>query len=362
MARVQGRIEKVQSRLRESGIDMAAIGPTANMLYLLGYVPHPDERLCLLIITDRKVRLVAPAVNLEAIAAHTDVELLSWADEEGPQAALRMARPGYEIHSMFVDGAMRADFLLQLQEAFRPERIEAVDLLMAPLRMRKSAEEIESLARAAAQADRAMKAGIDACRSGASEAEIAWSVEAAFRRDGAAAVDFALIASGPNSAYPHHHSGERVLQKGDAVILDIGATLGGFKSDITRMVHIGQPTSEFRRVYAAVLEANQRAMAAVRPGVRTSDVDRAARASLEEAGYGQYFVHRTGHGIGLEGHEPPWIIEGGETILEEGMTFSIEPGVYLSGRFGVRIEDIAAVSKSGVRNLTGFDHSPVVKD
>jgi Xaa-Pro aminopeptidase len=257
---------------------------------------------------------------------------------------------------------MRADHLLQLQGVVTPERTMPVDVLLAPLRMCKSEEEIDALARAAAQADRAMQAAVDACRPGVSEAEVAWATEAAFRQDGAERVSFTLIASGPNGAYPHHHSGERRLQKGDAIIIDIGASLNAYQSDITRMVFLGEPPAEFLKVHTAVLEANQRAMAGVRPGVAAGEIDRLARNTLEEAGYGPFFVHRTGHGLGLETHEPPWIMAGDKTILEEGMVFSIEPGVYLVGQFGVRIEDIVAVTASGVRNLTGFDHSLIVKD
>lgn len=362
MANTRERLLELQTRLQDNGVQLAAIGPTANMRYLLDYVPHPDERLCLLLVTDKIVRMVAPAVNLEAIAAHTDVELYPWADSDGPEGALRRAVSGLSTGSIAVDGAMRADFLLRIQNACNPGLVKPVEQVLAPLRVRKSREEIDSLARAAAQADQAMMAGIHACRLGATEADVSWAVEASFRQDGAETVDFTLIASGPNGAYPHHHSGERRLARGDAIILDIGATLDGYKSDITRVVHMGRPSEEFIKAYSAVLSANQAAMTAVRPGVKASEIDRAARSSLESSGYGKYFVHRTGHGIGLEGHEPPWIMEGDETVLQEGMTFSIEPGVYLVGQFGVRIEDIVVVTESGVRNLTGCDHVLVIND
>lgn len=356
-------LTNLRVRMEETGIDLVAIGPTANMRYLLGFVPHADERLCLLLVDRQSVHMVVPGLNREEVAAHTDVDLIHWEDADGPDEALRKALAAlHEPRALAVDGAMRADHLLQLQTVATPGRIMPVDVLLAPLRMRKSAEEIDALARAAAQADRAMQAAMNACRLGASEAEVAWATEAAFRQDGAEQVSFTLIASGPNGAYPHHHSGERRLQKGDAIILDIGASLNGYQSDITRMVHLGEPSAEFLRVHAAVLEANQRAMAAVRPGLTASEIDNIARNTLETAGYGPFFIHRTGHGIGLEAHEPPWIMASDATILQEGMVFSIEPGIYLVDRFGVRIEDIVAVTKSGVRNLTGFDHSLVIKD
>lgn len=362
MNRTNERLTALQARMREMRVDLAALGPTANMRYLLGFIPHPDERLCLLLVGTDAVRMLVPDVNREQVAANTDVELVAWADADGPQEALRQALSGLPSpRSLAVDGVMRADFLLRLQSVLTPVETVPVDKVLSPLRKCKSSEEIEALARAAAQADRAMQAAVDACRPGATEKQVAWAAETAFRQDGAEALDFAIIASGPNGAYPHHSTGDRPLQEGDAVIIDIGATLGGFKSDITRTVHLGTPKAEFLQAYSAVLDANQRATAGVRPGVTAEEIDRLARSSLERAGYGRYFVHRTGHGLGLEGHEPPWIMAGETTVLQEGMVFSVEPGVYLVGQFGVRIEDIVAVTRSGVRCLTGFDHALVVK-
>lgn len=360
---IEERLANMQVRMEETGIDLAAIGPTPNMRYLLGFTPHADERPCMLLVDRQSIRMVVPGLNREEVAGHTSIDLIAWADAEGPQEALRQALAAVQKPSVLaVDGAMRADNLLQLQALVTPNQTITVDVLLTPFRICKSAEEIDALARAAAQADRAMQVAVNACRPDVTEAEVAWATEAAFRQDGAEEVCFTLIASGPNGAYPHHHSGERKLQKGDAIIVDIGASLHGYKSDITRMVYLGKPTAEFLRAYAAVYEANQRAMAAVRPGILAGEIDHIARTRLGVAGFGHLFTHRTGHGIGLEGHEPPWIMAGDMTVLREGMVFSIEPGVYLVGQFGVRIEDIVIVTQSGVRNLTGFDHSLVIKD
>jgi Xaa-Pro aminopeptidase len=363
MTKTQERLHALQRRMQELQVDMVAIGPTANMRYLLGFLPHPDERLCLLLVEQDRTQMVVPALNAEDIAAQTEQALVSWTDAEGPTQALRKILPKAHPPSMLaVDGAMRADFLIQLQNLARSEKVIPLEGLIAPLRLRKSPEEIQALARAAAQADRAMQAGVDACQPGVTESEVAWVVESTFRKDGAEVVDFTLIASGPNGAYPHHHAGARPLQRGDAIILDIGATLEGYKSDITRMVHLGNPSAEFLRAFDSVSEANQRASAAVRVGRTAADIDAVARGILEQAGYGPYFTHRTGHGLGLEGHEPPWIMAGDRTELEEGMVFSIEPGVYLAGQFGVRVEDIVTVTKAGAHNLTGYNHALIVKD
>lgn len=356
------RMVALQARMGEMGVGLAAFGPTANMTYLLGFAPHSDERVCLLLVSQDKALMVTPGLNAQEIASHTDVEMLKWEDADGPERALGSALNGIKpAGRVAVDGGMRADFLLHLQAALDGVTFTPADMLISPLRSRKSAQEIEMLARAAAQADRAMQAGMNACRPGATENEVAWAVESAFRQDGAQSVEFTLIAAGSNGAYPHHHSSARQLREGDAIILDIGATLDGYQSDITRMVYLGKPTEEFLQAYNAVLDANQRARAAVRPGVAAGEIDRAARSTLEAAGYGEYFTHRTGHGLGLEGHEAPWIMSGDQTVLEEGNVFSIEPGVYLEGQFGVRIEDIVAVTADGARDLTGSDHALVIK-
>ncbi len=362
MSEFKQRFQRLRETMRAAQVDLAAIGPTPNLRYLVGYTPHADERLCLLLVSPQAESMVVPLLNVEDVAAHTDIPLHTWPDAEGPQAALSTALAEMSpVKRLAIDGTMRADFLLPLLAATSPQETLTVEPLLAPLRSRKSAEEIEALARAAAQADRAMQAAMEACRPGVTEAEVAWAAETAFRLDGAEVVTFTLIASGPHGSRPHHHSGQRRLQQGDAVIIDIGASLNGYQSDITRMVFLGEPPTEFLQAYEAVLAANERARVAVRPGVAAQEIDQQARSTLEAAGYGEYFIHRTGHGLGLEIHEPPWIMAGNEQLLEEGMVFSVEPGVYLSGKFGVRIEDIVVVTAMGCRTLTGFDHQLVVK-
>jgi len=356
-------IARIQAGMRVAGVDLAAFGPGTNMFYCLGFAPHADERLCLLLVGQAAVCVVAPGLNLDEMAAHARMQYFAWDDAQGPQEALGQALAILgPVDVLAVDSALPSASLLQLQAQAKPRAIQTADNLLYPLRICKSAAEIEALALAAAQADRAMQAAIRACRPGVSEAEVAWETEAAFRKDGAEMVCFTLIASGPNAAFPHHHSGERQLQAGEAVLIDIGASLHGYKSDITRMVHLGQPDEEFLRAYQAVYAANQQASAAVRPGVTAAEIDRAARQSLESAGYGPYFTHRTGHGLGLDGHEPPWIMAGESSRLQEGMVFSIEPGVYLPGHFGIRVEDIIVVTGSGARCLTSSDHALVIKD
>jgi Xaa-Pro aminopeptidase len=358
------RRKKLQAQLARDKVDLMAVAPTPNMMYLLGFAPKYDERLCLLLATPNDTRLIVPHLNADQVESHTGMKAIRWTDEQGPAGALSQALDelGLESNSVLAaDDTMHASDLIQLMDQAKPARTMAGDSIMSRLRMLKSDNEIELLAKAAAQADRAMAAGVEACKPGATEREVADAIRNAFTSDGADEMGFAIIASGPHGAYPHHHSGERKLQVGDTIILDIGATLNGYKSDITRVVQLGEPSAEVKRAYAAVLEGNTRGREAVKPGVKAQDVDRATREPIATAGLGEYFFHRTGHGLGIEEHEPPWISSVSETVLEPGMVFSVEPGVYLNGKFGIRIEDIVVVTKDGSRNLTGFPHEMVIK-
>lgn len=360
----QTRIDHLQRQLAAQNVDAIAIAPTPNMRYLLGFAPIYDERFCALLVTQNDSRLVVPQVNADQADAHTGKPCIRWTDDEGPGPALRQALADLDLRTgmtLAADGLMQARHLLLLQAQAQPGRVENGELMMEPLRMCKSPAEIAALTKAAAQADRAILAGAEACKPGVAEWEIADVIAASLRAQGAQEVNFTIVASGPNGAFPHHHSGERRLQPGDTVIIDIGATLNGYQSDITRVVQLGAPSSQVAAVYAAVLEGNRAGREAVHPGIRAGAVDRAVRAPIERAGFGDLFFHRTGHGLGMEGHEPPWISRDSETVLQPGMVFSIEPGCYLPGEFGVRIEDIVVVTEDGMRCLTGLGRELIVR-
>jgi Xaa-Pro dipeptidase len=356
------RLEVLMERLAEQGADCAVIGPTTTMRYLLGDTPVADERLCVLLVTPERVQMIAPSLNADQISAFTDVAMLTWEDAAGPGGALSGSiLAGNAPNTLAVDGSMRADFLLPVLEQAHPRKIIPLDPVVAQLRMLKSDQEIAALAAAAAQADRAMAAAVDACRPGATEADVAWAAERAFREDGAEGVEFTLVAAGCNAAFPHHHSGDEMLREGEGIIIDIGASLHGYKSDITRMVFLGNPGKEFRKAFELVLAANTSGREAVRPGMQAEELDRRVRRVIEQGGMGARFLHRTGHGLGLDIHEEPWIQAGNTVPLAEGMVFSIEPGVYVPGKFGIRVEDIVAITPEGVKTLTGFEHELVVK-
>ena len=358
------RITRLQQLMVQAEVDLIAIGPTANMHYLLGFAPLADERPTFLLVSQDAVQLVIPGVNADQVEAHTGRKVMRWADATGPQHTVANALDEMGAKPdgvLLADNGMRADALLLMQEIARPAQSLAASELIADLRMQKSAEEIEALVQAAGLADQAILAGAAACKPGVTEREVAREIERSFRSQGAETVDFMLVASGPNGAFPHHENGDRRLQVGDTIILDIGATLNGYKSDITRVVQLGPPSDEVRQVYDIVREANQRGREAAVAGATARDVDRATRDVVERAGYGEYFFHRTGHGLGLEIHEPPWITSESDTVLKPGMVFSVEPGIYLNGKFGIRIEDIVAITDGPCHRLTGLDHDLIVK-
>jgi Xaa-Pro aminopeptidase len=219
------------------------------------------------------------------------------------------------------------------------------------LRAVKGADEIERLAAAGAAADASLEEIVKVQFSGRTENEVAADLAALLRKHGHSQVDFTVVGSGPNGANPHHEAGERTIQEGDMVVLDFGGLKDGYGSDTTRTVHVGEPTDEEREVYDIVRRAQQAGFEAMRPGIACQEIDRAARKVITDAGYGEYFIHRVGHGIGLTTHEPPYMVEGEEHPIRPGMCFSIEPGIYLPNRFGVRIEDIVVATEDGGRRL-----------
>jgi Xaa-Pro aminopeptidase len=286
----------------------------------------------------------------------------TWADAIGPENALQEALGGLGAtiaRRIAVDESMRADFALLLLDAMPQAGHVLASEIMGPLRMRKDGAEQEELRRNAAIADDAMEAMFSALRPGMTEADLAAVAVGTFKDAGASPL-FTIVGAGANGAYPHHHTGDTVLRSGDAIVLDIGARKGAFSSDITRMALMGEPPQNYARVHAVVESAVQAALAAAQPGVAAKEVDRAAREVIAEAGYGQYFVHRTGHGMGLEGHEPPYITETSETVLEPGMVFSIEPGIYIPGSFGIRLEEIVILQESGPEVLSRLPREPFV--
>jgi Xaa-Pro aminopeptidase len=353
--RAEARLARLRESMASAGVGLTAIAPTDNLRWLLGFAPLYDERACALLVSGHSAAMLMPSLNAEQTAAHAPgVELLRWADEDGPREALRetLARVGsVSAGTLAADPEMRADHLLLLQEALAGMRtVDAGDVLW-PLREIKDADELAVLTRSAEVADRAIEAAWAACAAGVSELTVAEAINGVFTAAGCEP-EFAIVGSGPNGAFPHHETGGRTLQEGDAVVIDLGAVLEGYHSDITRMAFVGEPTDRYRKVHGVVEAAVVAATEATRPGATCGEVDAAARGVIEKAGFGEFFVHRTGHGLGLSGHEPPYLMAGSDVVLRSGMVHSIEPGIYLPGEFGVRLEEIVYVTEDGCERFS----------
>lgn len=343
------RIEALKDKMRQQNVDLLAVGPGPHMHWLLGFHPHADERPCMLLVSGAGETILMPALNAEGSRPHTDISFHEWTDDAGPSAALASALRvvGAETaRQVALDESMRADFALTLLDALPGVSHRFCDDTVGALRLRKDEAEYRILKENALIADRAMQAGFDFMKPGVTEKEVASVIREHFVSEGATPI-FTIVGAGGNGAFPHHATGDTVLKAGDAVVVDIGGKKGDFSSDITRMVAIGHAPDRYDEVHAIVERAVQAAIKVARPGVMAREVDFAARQVITEAGYGEYFVHRLGHGLGIEVHEPPYLTSVSETVLEAGMVFSIEPGIYLPGRFGIRLEDIAILRDDG---------------
>jgi Xaa-Pro aminopeptidase len=343
----RARRERAGAAARAAGIAALLVSPGSDLAYLCGHRIQGSERLtCLVLGADGVATLVVP--ELEAPRAHVaapGVEIRTWGETEDPVALVAglVTRTG----DLAVDDRMWATFVLRLQAAL-PRRSVAASRVTAALRIVKDTGEIAALRAASEAADRAYARILPRPFAGHAERDVSRELGELLRAEGHEEVGFAIVASGPNGASPHHASGSRTIAAGDAIVLDFGGTRDGYCSDITRTVHVGTVVdAEVRRVHDVVLRAQEAGYRAAREGATAASVDAAARALIDEAGYGKLFIHRLGHGIGLDGHEPPYLVEGNSERLAPGMAFSIEPGVYLPGRFGVRIEDIAVLGTDG---------------
>ena len=335
----------------DSGLDALLVTPGPDLRYLAGYDAVPLERLtCLVVRPGADPVLVAPILEQPAAEASPigdlNITIRTWGETDDPFALV--ADVVGSAHVVGVDDHMWAAKVLALREAMPAVEQRLAGQVLYSLRMRKSADEIEALARAGAAIDRVHAQVPSLLRPGRTEREVGRDIAELIVAEGHASVDFVIVASGPNGASPHHEVSDRVLESGDAVVVDIGGTMpDGYCSDETRTYALGDPGSEYRDAYAALLDAQELAVAGVRPGVACEGIDGLARDALIGAGLGEFFIHRTGHGIGLETHEEPYIVTGNQLPLQPGMTFSVEPGFYIPGRFGARIEDIVACGDDG---------------
>ena len=352
------RRKRASALLQQRGLAALLLSPGSDLAYLSGYRIFGSERLtCLVLAADGAATLVVP--NLESPRAHAaapDVPQCTWGETDDPYALVASLVRG--AGNVAVADQMWALFTLRLQTALAGRSFAVASTVTRELRMRKDAFEREALRAVSAAADRAYEKVLTHEFAGRREREIGAELASLLKDEGHDEVTFTIVASGPNGASPHHETGERRIETGDTVVLDFGGTREWYCSDITRTVHVGKPDAETVKVHDAVRRSQEAGYAAAKSGASAESVDAASRKVIDDAGYGKFFIHRTGHGIGLDGHEHPYLVTGNREALEPGMAFSIEPGIYLPGRFGVRIEDVAMIGNDGAAEpLNRADHA-----
>jgi Xaa-Pro aminopeptidase len=349
------RLARAAAAAADRGVDALLITPSRDYAYLLGYTAPAMERLtCLVIPADGQASLLLPRLE-EPLARHElgeladALEIIAWDETDDPvRMVQRLVGTALRVA---VQDQMWARFALRLRAALDPAQLVEAGPTMAALRIVKSEEEIVRLREAAAAADGVMRAITDERLSGRTELDVSHRIRELLAAAGHDGDTFAIVASGPNAASPHHQPGERVIAEGDAIVLDLGGVRAAYCSDTSRTAFVGAPPAEFAALYAVLRDAQAAACAAVRPGVPAAAVDAAARNIITEAGYGEAFVHRTGHGIGMETHEEPYIVASNQEPLVAGNAFSVEPGIYIRGTWGARIEDIVVCTPDGAERL-----------
>ncbi len=349
------RLAKVKEQM---GKDHAAmfLAPGDDFRYLMSWSPLGDERVTFLGVNHERAALVIASVNAQEAHEFLDgtVDIYAFSDQDGPGKMLKQVfgPMAGDATGLYISDDARFDHVQHLQKALAPSKPFAVSSqLMAPWRMSKDPDEIEKLRACQAINDEGMRAGLEAIRVGMTEMELQDIIRRAFIANGADREAFIIVAAGSHSAMPHHTPGQSVIAEGP-VLLDIGCYKDGYASDMTRVAYVGHPPEEFTHVHHIVNRAAEAAIAQAHAHQEAQVIDHAARRVIEDAGYGTYFVHRTGHGIGLSVHEPPSIMEGNPLKVPLHSAFSIEPGIYLPGRFGVRLEDVVIAGLDGAEVLS----------
>jgi Xaa-Pro aminopeptidase len=357
------RLELVREAVRAAGLDAVLLTPGPDLRYVTGYDAKQLERLtCLAVPADGDPALFVPRLELPAAqaspAGSLGLEIIAWGETADP-FRLVAGRLG-DVSAVGLSDRMWALFVLRFRDVLPSARLALASGALRPLRIRKSPAEVGALREAGAAIDRVHARVPGWLRAGRTEREVGVDIAEAILAEGHATVDFVIVASGPNAASPHHEVSDRVLTAGDAVVVDIGGAMpSGYCSDSTRTYAIGEPPGDFTAYYKVLYDAQEAACAAVRPGVTAESVDAAAREPITAAGYGEAFFHRTGHGIGLEAHEDPYIVAGNTEVLEPGMAFSVEPGIY-PGPHGARIEDIVVCTPDGYERLNNTPRELIV--
>ncbi|BBG02185.1 MULTISPECIES: M24 family metallopeptidase [Pseudonocardia] len=362
------RLRRAGEHAAEQGTDVLFLTPGTDLRYLTGFEGSSHERLTCLVVPAAGHRappaLVVPSLEAPGLAGlpleALGIDLVTWTDGEDPYLLVSDLAGGPT--RVAVDDDMQARHVLGLRNAFPDVPQSLGGAVLRELRMRKDPAEVARLRAAGEAIDRVHARIGEWLKPGRTEAAVAADIAEAIVAEGHTEAAFIIVGSGPNGASPHHDVSDRVIEAGDVVVIDIGGPLpDGYNSDCTRTYAVGgEPGADVRETYSVLQEAQERAVAAVRPGVTAAAIDRAAREHIAAAGHGAHFIHRTGHGIGLDVHEEPYIVDGNDLVLEEGMAFSVEPGIYQAGRWGARIEDIVVVTADGAERLNRNSRDLVV--
>jgi Xaa-Pro dipeptidase len=357
-------IKKLQGVMKDKDVDLVILWPSANWLYLVPFAPIAEERPTFLFISQDALCSVVPDFDREEFLKKTQLEhVYSWRDNEGPTHAVQKAWElisNPQTQNIALDDTLPFLFWKELEPHIADKSAQIASNLVMDLRLIKRLEEIEAIRTTSAIIEKTLGRADDIFQEGKTEKEIEAKIKSILLEMGMDTLDYILVQSWPNSASPHHLPGSATVKKGEPILIDIAVSHASFFSDITRQVSVGEPPDEYKKIFAIVREAQANAVDAVKPGIPISEVDSAARETIEKAGYGQYFIHRTGHGLGLEVHEPPSVWGENPLLMQSGMVFTIEPGIYLPGKFGVRIEDTIAVTDKGADRLTSSDRDLII--
>lgn len=358
------RMNRAREEMARTGVDAMILSLGHDMPYLMGYLAMPLERLTMLVIPQQgKASLIIPRLEAPRVHEMSDVfTMVPWNETEDPVAIAH--RLLGSAHTIAVGDQMWSRFLVDLLVHRPSSKYVRSVTVMEALRSRKDAAEIAALVAAGAAADRVaaqLHAG-EIPLVGRTEAEVSADISARLIAEGHQKVNFAIVAAGENAASPHHHAGDRVIKHGEIVLCDFGGTMNGYCSDITRCVHVGEAPTDITDAYAVLFEAQAAGVAAGVIGNTCESVDTAARSIIDAAGYGEYFVHRTGHGIGMEEHEDPYMVNGNRTLIAPGHAYSVEPGIYVPGKWGMRLEDIVVATENGPQSVNHANHQLVILD
>jgi Xaa-Pro aminopeptidase len=349
------RLTALQTVMAREEVDLVVVGPTANLRYLIDYPAPVDDRITVLLVTRDSAVMLIPDFGVPEFLDITGFQnVADWNDKFGPQPGVDAAfaklgeLPDAPVTA--VDDELPYAFLAELQSRLGTRAARRLSELIGPLRIVKSDEELERIKRAGELVSVGVDVALERARPGISERLLRSEIETALWQGGAESMDFVVVQAGPESASPHHDAGPREIREGEPVLIDIAVRVDGYFADITQQVFLGTPTADYVQVYEAVFAAQEAGVRASLVGATIESIDRAASQALSDAGFA--LEGRTGHGLGLDVHEPPSVVTGNEEVVRSGMVFTVEPGIYLPGRFGVRIEDTVVATPRGPVRVT----------